>query len=143
VSELEPTGELGPMGDVYLLAASLRANRTDVASYAEVLSDALGATLPEGMVTVERKKSMADRVAGRPGQVVALVVATPDRQLELRQGHHGLSAQVRQVVRGVVLSRKDVSLDDWVRELAGQLSGLAERDARAAEALRQLLNPDA
>jgi hypothetical protein len=129
------------MGDVYLLAASLRANRTDIESYASVLSDALGSALPAGMVTVERKRSMADRMAGRPGQVEALLVATDDRQLELRQGRHGLAAQIRQVVRGVVLSRKDVSLDDWVRELAAALNGVAERDARAADALHQLLDP--
>src|SRR3954447_10933283 len=55
------------MGDLYGLAVALRTDRADVASYASVLTDALGSALPEGMVEVERDRSMKDRLAGRPG----------------------------------------------------------------------------
>ena len=37
---------LGPMGDVHLLAAALRADRADVESYARVFSAVLGDALP-------------------------------------------------------------------------------------------------
>ena len=129
------------MGDLYGLAVALRTDRSDVASYASVLSDALGSALPAGMVTVERERSLKDRLAGRDGTPVALQVHGADRELELRQTGRGVAAQIRRVVRGVVIARQEVGLDEWVRELAAELASLAERDASAAQALRNLLDP--
>jgi hypothetical protein len=129
------------MGDLYGLAAALRTDRTDVASYASVLSDALGSALPEGMVEVERDRSMRDRLAGRPGAPVALRVTGAERELELRQTGRGVAAQVRRIVRGVVISRQDVSLEEWVQALATELVRVAQRDAAAADALHRLLDP--
>jgi hypothetical protein len=106
------------MGDLYGLAVALRTDRADVASYASVLTDALGSALPAGMVEVERDRSMKDRLAGR-----------------------GVAAQVRRIVRGVVISRQDVSLEEWVQALAAELAGVAARDAAAADALHRLLDP--
>ena len=127
------------MGDLYGLAFALRSDRTDVVSYASVLSDALGSALPEGMVEVERERSVKDRLAGRPGTPVALRVNGTDRELELRQTSRGVTAQIRKIVRGVVISRQDVTLDQWVQALAAELAGVAQRDAAAADALRRLM----
>jgi hypothetical protein len=129
------------MGDLYGLAFALRSDRTDVASYAAVLSDALGSALPEGMVEVERDRSMKDRLAGRPGTAVALRVNGADRELELRQTSRGVAAQIRHIVRGVVISRQEATLDEWVQALAAELAGVAQRDAAAADALRRLMAP--
>ena len=129
------------MGDLYGLAFALRADRTDVASYAAVLGDALGSALPEGMVEVERDRTMKDRLAGRPGTAVALRVNGADRELELRQTGRGMVAQIRRIVRGVVISRQEVPLDEWVQALAAELAGVAQRDAKAADALHRLLRP--
>lgn len=128
------------MGDLYGLAVALRTDRTDVASYASVLSDALGSALPEGMVEVERDRSLKDRLAGRPGTPVALRVTGTDRELELRQTGRGVAAQIRRIVRGVVISRQEVPLDEWVQALAAELAALAQRDAAAADALHRLLD---
>src|SRR5438034_577391 len=46
----------------------LRADRADVASYARVLTGTLAAALPEGMVEVEQRRGLGDRVAGRGGR---------------------------------------------------------------------------
>jgi hypothetical protein len=129
------------MGDLYGLAVALRTDRADVASYAAVLSDALGSALPEGMVEVERNRSMKDRLNGRPGIPVALRVHGTDRELELRQTDRGVAASIRRIVRGVVISRQEVTLDEWVQALAAELAGLAQRDASAADALHRLLDP--
>ena len=75
---LEPSG-LGPSGDVALLAAMLRADRADVASYARVLTSTLADALPEGMVEVEQRRGLGDRMAGRNGRTVAIVVHGVDR----------------------------------------------------------------
>jgi hypothetical protein len=121
------------------MIAALRADRADVESYTRVLTDTLGSALPAGMVEVERRRSMADRVSGRPGQPTAVRVHGKERDLELRQGVRGVDAEVRAVVRGVVISRRTIGIDEWLAVLAEELSALAERDAAAREALARLL----
>jgi hypothetical protein len=136
---MEPSG-LGPMGDVQLLAATLRADRGDVASYARVLGGALADALPPGMVEIERHRSLADRLAGREGRPVAVVVHGDERELMLREAAHGsVDAAVHQVVRGVVISRRSVGIDAWLTTLAEDLTRIAARDAAARAALSKLL----
>ncbi|WP_239028389.1 hypothetical protein [Pseudonocardia acidicola] len=137
---MEPSG-LGPMGDVQLLASRLRADRTDVASYARVLSGALADALPPGMVEVQTRRSLADRVAGRDGRAVGVTVHGENRELALREGPRGgVEAEVRQVVRGVVISRKAVGIEQWLQALAEDITRLAARDAAAREVLERLLH---
>jgi diphthamide synthase (EF-2-diphthine--ammonia ligase) len=136
---MEPSG-LGPMGDVQLLAATLRADRGDVASYARVLGGALADALPPGMVEVEHHRSLADRLAGRAGRPVAVVVHGDDRELVLREAPRGgVDAAVHQVVRGIVISRRTVGIDAWLQALAEDLTRIAARDAAARAALARLL----
>jgi hypothetical protein len=130
---------LGPMGDLHLIAAALRSDRADIASYTRILTSVLGDALPPGMVIVERKRSMVDRLSGRDGEPVALVVATPDEELELRQERGGVAGEVRQVVHGVTIKRRRVGVDEWLVALAGVLAALAERSASARTALTNLL----
>jgi len=126
--------------DFHLLVAALRTDRADVESYHRVLSETLGSALPPGMVEVTRRRTFADRVAGRDGQAVSVRVTTPDRVLVLSAGRHGgVAAEIHQVVRGVVISRKQAAIDDWLAALARELTTLAERDARARDALSRLL----
>jgi len=136
---MEPSG-LGPMGDVQLLAASLRTDRADVASYARVLTGALHDALPPGMVEVDRRRGLGDRMAGREGRAVAVVVHGDGRQLALREGPHGaVEAEVRQIVRDVVISRRTVTIEQWLQALAEDLTKVAARDAAARAALERLL----
>jgi hypothetical protein len=128
------------MGDVQLLAHTLRADRDDVASYARVLSGALAGALPPGMVEVEQHRSLADRLGGRGGRPVAVIVHGDDRELVLREGRHGsVEAAVHQVVRGIVISRRTVGIDVWLTALAEDLTRIAARDAAARAALARLL----
>jgi hypothetical protein len=130
---------LGPMGDLHLIAAALRADRADVESYTRVLTTVLGDALPAGMVEVERKRSLADRMNGRPGTPVALTIRTPDEVLLLKQETHGVHAEVHQIVRGVTIKRSTVGVDDWLVALAGLLAKLAGSSATARDALTKLL----
>jgi hypothetical protein len=128
---------LGPMGDLHLIAAALRSDRADVESLTRVLTSVLGDALPPGMVEVERKRSLADRMNGREGTPVALTVTTPESLLVLRPD----TAEVRQIVRGVTIKRSTVGVDEWLVALAGVLSQLASRNAAARAALENLLAP--
>jgi hypothetical protein len=135
-SEPGPAGELGPSGDLHLIAAALRSDSSDVASYTRVLTTVLGDALPPEMIAVEWKRSLADRMAGRPGTPVRLTVTTDDQELELQAGGRG---EIRQVVHGVVIKRRRVGADEWLQALAAVLADLARRSAAARAALTNLL----
>jgi diphthamide synthase (EF-2-diphthine--ammonia ligase) len=136
---MESSG-FGPLGDVQLLAAMLRADRADVESYARILGGALADALPAGMVEMAYKRGLAERMAGREGRAVAVTVHGEDRELELHEGTRGgVEAQVRQVVHGVVISRRTVGVDEWLQVLAEHLARVAARDAAARAALERLL----
>jgi hypothetical protein len=129
------------MWDMHMMIATLRADRSDVESYGRVLTNVLGDALPEGMVEVDYRRSMADRMSGKPGQAVALRVHAPERELELRPGRRGgVEAEVRTVVRGVVISRKQIGIEEWLTILAEELNTLAARDAAARDVLSRLFD---
>jgi hypothetical protein len=136
---IEPSG-LGPMGDVQLLAAMLRTDRAEVASYARVLSGALATALPVGMVELGYHRTVGDRLAGRPGRAVRVVVHGENRDLELRESKNShIEAELHQVVRGVVISRRTIGVDEWLHALAEDITRAAARDTAAREALERLL----
>ncbi|HEX7659094.1 MAG TPA: hypothetical protein VF444_06390 [Pseudonocardiaceae bacterium] len=132
------SGDITPAWDMHMVIAALRTDRADVESYSRVLTNMLGDALPEGMVEVDHRRSVGDRVSGRPGQPVAVRVYAPERELELRQGRHGVEAEVRTVVHKVVISRKQVAIDEWLVVLADELKKLAARDSAAREVLSRL-----
>jgi hypothetical protein len=126
--------------DVQALAAALRADSADLDVYARVLTTSLADALPEGMVSVERDRSMGDRVAGRPGVVRSLRVDTGETTLELGRGRGGVPvARIARAVRGVVISSKEVPIETWVQALADHLAARARESAAAREALARLL----
>ena len=51
-----------------MVTAALRADSTDVAIYARVLTQLLGEALPSEFVTVDRDRSVSDRMRGRLGR---------------------------------------------------------------------------
>ena len=135
--ELEP---LGPTTvDLVANALSANADLGDVAMFTRVLTQSFGQALPPDMVDVDYSRTLGDRLAGRPGTATALRLTFPERRLELRAGKGWPDAEVQQVVRGVVLSRRQVPVDEWVRVLATELTALAERNSAARAALAALL----
>jgi hypothetical protein len=123
-----------------MVTAALRADSADVAIYARVLTESLGGALPSGCVTVDRVRTMSDRVHGRPGQVSKVTVRLGDQMLSLGvQAGREPAAEICREVRGVVLSRQPVSIGQWASELAKALVSHAEQNAQAAQALRRLV----
>ncbi|MFF4556179.1 hypothetical protein [Streptomyces sp. NPDC001422] len=125
--------------DVEQLAAALRRDSADLNLYARVLADTLADSLPLGAVRVERGRSLADRLAGRAGAVTELDIALGDRRLALRTDGGRVTGEIRHEVRGVVLSRRPVALDEWIHALARSLADAAASDARAREAVERFL----
>lgn len=136
----EAAGEQLP--DVDLLAAALRADHGDLDTYSRVLLGSLAEALPEGVIEVERERTLADRMGGRPGKVTAVRIRLGDLQLDLEAGRHGLRAVVARQVRGVAISRKEVPVAEWARQLAAELQRLAAESAAARAALGRLLGAE-
>ncbi|HTW19231.1 MAG TPA: hypothetical protein VME70_03345 [Mycobacteriales bacterium] len=137
MSELTPGGS---PDDVDALAAALRADSADLDVYARVLTSSLADALPAGMVQLEHDQSMRDRLAGRPGVVRTLRISLGDVALELGRGRSGAPvARVAREVRGVVISTREVGMDEWTGVLADRLAALARESATARAALSRLL----
>ena len=136
---VEPGGGSTESPSVELVAAALRADTADLDAYHRVLSSTIGDLLPEGMVEVDRQRSVGDRMAGRPGTATAIRLHIGDRTLELVAHRGRLLATVAQDVRGVTISKKEVPVADWVQQLAVYIAALASENADAREALGRLL----
>lgn len=128
-----------PSPDLDLVTAALRADSADATIYAQVLTESLGESLPPGCVTIERDRSVSDRMHGRPGKVTKITVRLGEQVMTLAVRAGQPTAEILREVRGVVLSRQPVPVQDWAAELARALVGYAEQNARTAEALRRLV----
>ncbi len=122
-----------------MLTAALRADSTDVAIYARVLTQSLGEALPSDCVTVDRERSMSDRMRGRPGEISKIAVQIGDQQMTLAVKDGKTVAEICRAVRGVVLSRQTVPIGEWAAALASALVTYAQQNAQAAQALRKLV----
>jgi hypothetical protein len=128
--------------DFDMVAAALRQDAADVATYASVLTGTLADALPPGCVVVERDRSLSDKLKGREGRPSRIVVRLGDRTLFLAAAHGRPVAEIHHEVRGVVLSRDQVPIDAWIEALARELIAHADANARAADALRRLVAGD-
>ena len=122
-----------------MVTAALRLDSADVAVYARVLTKSLSEALPPGYVTVERERSMSDRMRGRPGEVSKVAVRLGDQLMTLEVKNGQPTAEICREVRGVVLSRQNVPVQQWASALASALVQHAENNAQAAQALRRLV----
>ena len=122
-----------------MVTAALRLDSADVAVYARVLTKSLSEALPPGYVTVERERSMSDRMRGRPGEISKVAIRLGDQLMTLEVKNGQPAAEICREVRGVVLSRQNVPLQQWASALASALVQHAETNAQAAQALRRLV----
>jgi hypothetical protein len=122
-----------------MVTAALRLDSADVALYTRVLTKSLSEALPPGYVTVERERSMSDRMRGRPGEISKVAIRLGDQLMTLEVKNGQPAAEICREVRGVVLSRQNVPLQQWAGALASALVLHAENNAQAAQALRRLV----
>ena len=122
-----------------MVTAALRADSSDIAIYARVLTESLGDSLPPNCVTVDRDRSVSDRMKGKPGTVTKITVRLGDQVMTLGLKGGAPVAEICHEVRGVVLSRQPVQVAQWAAELARALVGYADQNAATADALRRLV----
>jgi hypothetical protein len=126
--------EGGPV-DIDLVAASLRADSSDVGAFVEGLAAKLEETLP-GRVRVDR---------GRRGLLGPKVVrkvtvdAGADRLEMVRGDGDVVECRRARLSGGIVLKNEALDTDAWVAEVGAALAAEAERSQQTREALERLL----
>jgi hypothetical protein len=125
----------GPGLDVDLLAASLRADASDLGVYAEVLAAKLSEALP-GAVQVERGRS---GLFG-PRHVRRITVDAGGERYELRADGGAVQTFCARTSGGIVLRTEPVEADEWLGRLSVALAAAAQRSQSTRQALERLLN---
>lgn len=118
-----------------LVAASLRADGTDLAAFAEALGGKLEDALP-GRTTVVRR---GDGMLSRHKRVRAIEVRMDDCVYAIGFDRGDAQAERRTEVRGVILRREPIDVDGWIEALSRSLAELAQRSERDRIALGRLL----
>jgi hypothetical protein len=139
MTEASDSAQAGDSLSLEMVTAALRADSADIALYARVLTESLGDSLPPGCVTIERSRSMGDRMQNRPGTVTRISVRLGEKTMTLGVQRGAPVAEICHEVRGIVLSRTAVPIAEWTAELARGLVANAEQSAAAATALRKLV----
>ncbi len=121
-----------------MVTAALRMDSADVAVYTRVLTKSLSEALPPGYVTVERERSMSDRMRGRSGEISKVAVRLGDQLMTLAVKNGQPAAEICREVRGVVLSRENVPLQQWASALAHCCIGTDCRDSTTPRTSRQI-----
>jgi hypothetical protein len=121
-----------PPADFDLVAASLRADESDVRGFVEALAAKLEQSLP-GRCRVRRSGLL-----GR-GSVRRITVELGDGRYELTHEDGSATARRSSVVRGISLKTDTVGLDEWIDALAAELVAEAGRSERGRLALERLL----
>lgn len=120
---------------------------TDPQGFLEQLAESIRRALPPDVVAnavgFDRKRTLADRVAGRPGPItrIRLTHASTALTLGFEPGPRW-QGEVARVSGGVVISRRSVGLGEWLTTFAGLVAALAADaagDAAAASRALQLL----
>jgi hypothetical protein len=129
--------DTGTSLDVDLLAASLRADGSDLAAYTEAFAAKLSEALP-GAVTIDRERAGLFR--GGRGRVRAVTVDTGTERFELRAGQAAVETFCARVSGGIVLKTEPVGPDEWLQRLSTALAAAADRSQTTRQALERLLD---
>src|SRR5881227_3126115 len=103
-----------PDDDFEILAASLRADDGDFATFVEVLAVKLEGALPRRTKVVRKRKGMLTL----DKQVHRIEVDVGDEKYSVAYDCHSLDTRVAKVVRGITLKTEEVPLETWTDQLA-------------------------
>ena len=121
--------------DIDLLAASLRADVSDLGAFTEALAVKLEEAVPTGVRVLRGRGKLfgAKRVS-------KIVVDAGDRRLELRADGPGIQCTRARLSGGIVIKTEMVGIDEWIAELSRALAEQARRSETTRQALGRLLN---
>jgi hypothetical protein len=130
-SEQDPA----PALDIDMLAASLRADSSDLRAFVEALAVKLEEAVP-GSVSVERRR---DGMFG-PKLVARISLDAGGQRLELRAARNQVQCFSSRLSGGIVLKNEELGTDAWLQALGAALAAQAEHSQITRQALERLLN---
>jgi hypothetical protein len=119
--------------DLDLLAASLRADTSDLDTFVESLAVKLEDAIPKRVRVDRRRGGMFG-----PKLVRLIVVDLGDQRLELRASPT-LETRRAKLSGGIVLKSEQVDIDAWLAALGEALAAEARRSESTRQALQRLL----
>lgn len=119
-----------------LVAASLRADTTDLVAFVEALATKLEGALP-GDVVVERKGG--GLLSRGSKHVRRISVGMEEGRYDLEWAGAQLQTSRCSEVRGIVIKSERLSLDEWIDALSRELTDRAQNSERSRLALQRLL----
>src|SRR5690242_8043663 len=121
--------------DMDLLAASLRADSSDVNAFVESLATKLEEAVPD-RTRVERRRA---GLLG-PKHVRRIALDAGSTRLELLRDDGGaVQTRCSRLSGGFVLKTEELGADDWIAALGEALAAEAGRNERTRQALERLL----
>lgn len=127
--------ELGEPLQVDMLAASLRADATDLKAFMEALANKLAGALPNATVVTRQNKLFS-----REHPVREVVITLGDYQYRISyEPPKPLLTLRAKIVRGIVLKTEQLRMDQWISALAEDLAQEAAQSAQAHAALERFL----
>ena len=119
-----------------LVAASLRADTTDLVAFVEALAVKLEGALP-GDVAVERS---GGGLLGRgQRQVRRIAVTMEGGRYDLERDGSQIQTSRCNEVRGIVIKSERLGLDEWIDALSHELADRARQSEQSRAALQRLL----
>ena len=127
--------ELSEPLQVDILAASLRADTTDLKAFLEALASKLAGALPNQTVVTRQS-----RLFSREHPVREIAVMLGEHQYRISREQQGPLQTLRaKVVRGIVLKTERLPMEQWIDELASGLAQEASQSSQARIALERFL----
>jgi hypothetical protein len=120
--------------DLELLAASLRADTSDLTAFVESLATKLEDAVPARTRVERRRNGMFG-----PKAVRRITVDLGDRRLDLRYEGGAVQMTCSKLSGGIVLKNEAYEADDWLAVLTEALAGEARRSETTRKALERLL----
>ena len=118
-----------------LVAASLRADTTDLNAFVEALAVKLEGALPDS-VSVDRKGA---GLLPREKRVRRISIGMDEARYDLERAGDSIQTSRCNEVRGIVIKSERLGLDEWIDALSRELMQRAQQSERSMLALQRLL----
>jgi hypothetical protein len=119
-----------------LVAASLRADTTDLSAFVEALAVKLEGALPDS-VKVDRK---GGGLLSREKRVRRISIGMDEARYDLERVGESIQTSRCNEVRGIVIKSERLGLDEWIDALSRELTQRAQQSERSMLALQRLLD---
>jgi hypothetical protein len=117
-----------------IVAASLRADSSDMSAFLPALAAKLEGALPQ-----QTSVRYHGGLLSKKKSVQAIDVDLGDERFHIEEQHGRLEARRQTAVRGIVLKNEVLAVDAWIDDLSARLADVAQASETGRTALKQML----